>query len=407
MARGQTVYRHPPTHPADMIVETPEKRFVSDEQMQEWNKLRQETPNAIIGTASDETTTLSDVQPYTNARSLKILGETTEIGEGEKSPDNPYELQGVENPVVAVSGKNLFGEFEIGGISSTTGQNTYDNARIRTVGYIPIQPNTDYIISLDDSPPTMVIYFYDKDKNYINATAVSTAFATPENCYFLRARMSVTDPTVRLQLELGTTATEYEPFKGYDEYPITLPQPLYSLPNGVADEVDLVSGKGQSRIHVKVFDGTEHFDLYTDYPIEGYGKFICPGLPPNAKAFILSSHFIGDIAFDYANTVKRNSVSSTSIRTQAIFKTNVATTVEGFKVWLANQHANGTPVTILYALETPEPFTIDPTEIPLYSPTSVISTTEGSLEVKYNRDINKVIQELTSAIIALGGTIDV
>nr|HQD38843.1 hypothetical protein [Candidatus Avimonas sp.] len=47
MARGQTVYRHPPTHPADMIVETPEKRFVSDEQMQEWNKLRQETPNMV------------------------------------------------------------------------------------------------------------------------------------------------------------------------------------------------------------------------------------------------------------------------------------------------------------------------------------------------------------------------
>ena len=59
--------------------------------------------NAIIGKANGKTLTLNDVQSSTDFSKVKILGETTEVGTGEKSPDNPYELQGVENPVVAVS----------------------------------------------------------------------------------------------------------------------------------------------------------------------------------------------------------------------------------------------------------------------------------------------------------------
>lgn len=37
MARGYSVYKHPPTHPADMIIENPNKRFVSDTEKETWN----------------------------------------------------------------------------------------------------------------------------------------------------------------------------------------------------------------------------------------------------------------------------------------------------------------------------------------------------------------------------------
>lgn len=44
---------------------------------------------------------------HSRIRELEILGETAEIGEGEKSPDNPFTLVGAVNPEIVISKKNL------------------------------------------------------------------------------------------------------------------------------------------------------------------------------------------------------------------------------------------------------------------------------------------------------------
>ena len=43
---------------------------------------------------------------HSRIRELDILGETAEIGEGEKSPDNPFTLLG-SYPAAKIVGKNL------------------------------------------------------------------------------------------------------------------------------------------------------------------------------------------------------------------------------------------------------------------------------------------------------------
>lgn len=50
-----------------------------------------------------------------------------------------------------------------------------------------------------------------------------------------------------LQIEKGTTATTYEPYKE-SIVNVNLPEPLRSLPNGVKDEVNIVNGKRTQRV---------------------------------------------------------------------------------------------------------------------------------------------------------------
>ena len=83
------------------------------------------------------------------------------------------------------------------------------------------------------------------------------------------------------------------------------------------------------------------------------------------------------------------------------------TTVEQLKAWLAAQDTAGTPVTVYYELQTPTTTQHDPQTIPAVYPTTAICADAGNVAVSYNRDSNKVINQLTNAIIALGGSLNV
>ena len=63
--------------------------------------------NVLTGTASGPVAALEDVSPTGALRRAAVLGATTETGEGDKSPDNPYTLAGVQPTKMTVCGKNL------------------------------------------------------------------------------------------------------------------------------------------------------------------------------------------------------------------------------------------------------------------------------------------------------------
>lgn len=41
------------------------------------------------------------------------------------------------------------------------------------------------------------------------------------------------------QLEIGTTATDYQPYQGFETTTLQLNQPLRELPNGVKDTIEM------------------------------------------------------------------------------------------------------------------------------------------------------------------------
>lgn len=80
-------------------------------------------------------------------------------------------------------------EWEVGGISLSTGEKTVDNDRIRTKNRNPIIPDAQYYLKLP-YPSTLRIYFYDADGNYLvdeTMTGVAREIITvPANaCYYM------------------------------------------------------------------------------------------------------------------------------------------------------------------------------------------------------------------------------
>ena len=149
------------------------------------------------------------------------------------NPDYPQAVQTVtgEN-VVKICGKNLWGAEEHGSINENTGEDVWNADRWRTVGYIPVKSNTAYTLSSNASVGIWYIfYFYDSGKNFISSAAVyggSPTRTTPANCEFMRCVVGDTasTKTTERQLELGSTATAYEPYQG-QSYEVNLGKNLF------------------------------------------------------------------------------------------------------------------------------------------------------------------------------------
>jgi hypothetical protein len=109
-------------------------------------------------------------------------------------------------------GKNLFSSsLELGEISSSTGQNVVNSNAVRSSSFMEIEPNTNYIVS--SSEGSIRSYQYDENFNYIN-TVGGIPFTSFSNAKYIKVRfLNTNNLNLLAQLELGNTATAYEPFK--------------------------------------------------------------------------------------------------------------------------------------------------------------------------------------------------
>lgn len=161
----------------------------------------------------------------TKINELKMMKESTQ--DGTPTPSNPVPVEVVEGHIkdgnnyvdVKVTGKNLFNKnnvvdgylLEDGTVGGGTAYKTSD--------YIPISPNTNYYKTRTGSPRSK---YYDINKQPLNTTTYQDidigtqagTFITPANAYYVR--LSIYPQTISLndvQLEQGSIATSYEPYK--------------------------------------------------------------------------------------------------------------------------------------------------------------------------------------------------
>jgi len=180
----------------------------------------------------------------------------TQLGLEDKTADEinemfPYYFEGTKSTVSAIRlksvGKNLFDnlKLEVGGMSHDTGKPLPDTTRSRLKDFLNIRPNTSYILSAKDrviSSDITRIYFYNRDKAYIGSSS-SKSFITPIDArYFKFLNQSTNDINIKYQLEEGTVATPYEPYKESVAYITAKDEEgniieLNSLPNGVVDRI--------------------------------------------------------------------------------------------------------------------------------------------------------------------------
>ena len=122
--------------------------------------------------------------------------------------------------------KNLLpNDWELGFISIQSGENQSSSTYVRTKDYFTFDISKNYYISSDsiDTSATISWYIYDENKNFIsrfvsykNRTIGTSGcqVTIPTNAVFFRLAVLTTDINIKVQIEEGTTATEYEPY-GY------------------------------------------------------------------------------------------------------------------------------------------------------------------------------------------------
>jgi hypothetical protein len=156
--------------------------------------------------------------------SFKLDGETSQ--NGTPTPSDPVPVQTVtgEN-VVKICGKNLYdGSIsETGKRLSTSTGGSYTDANYDISAYIPVSPSTTYTINTQGR---IFCDEYTVSKTFITGhlqTYGSTdpiTITTASNARYIRFDFP-TGNNIVSQLELGSTATAYEPYQG-QSYPIKL-----------------------------------------------------------------------------------------------------------------------------------------------------------------------------------------
>lgn len=135
----------------------------------------------------------------------------------------PY-INELSNVKVLAMGKNWYNStFTIGGLNGGTGNETSMNTRARVKDFIPVKENTYYKISGLEDYVMGTMAAYDANKNYLGSWAKGM---TPTNTAYIRFNIRHNDDAqvfsdeeletinaLPIQIEVGTTATEYTPYK--------------------------------------------------------------------------------------------------------------------------------------------------------------------------------------------------
>ena len=240
-------------------------------------------------TASGYPLTVTDHLEGEEAINYQVYGNS--VQDGTPTPETPIEIQSVGDLVtdeaseyygkydipINICGKNLFSGLTKGiGIHNANGSEITDK-KYTASGYIPVDltVNNNYHISGLPSTISNYIAAYNENKEFLGRTGGSavterilttkaftsgTAQGTGDIAY-LRICVFVTSTTsgtiddiddCKIQLEKGSTATEYEPYSGETKH-IYLDEPL----GKVGDYADYIDYGNQKVIRqVEVLDST-------------------------------------------------------------------------------------------------------------------------------------------------------
>lgn len=307
----------------------------------------------------------------------KIKGNTIEIGSGDKSPDNPYNIVGSNPTKVTACGRNLIPYPYTSLPSTVTGISFADNgdgtitvngtAADETAGRLHFLSNLlripagTYTLSgcapngSGDTWCLQVVRVINglEDWGWLcrDFGAGITFTLTEATDIYIRIRLKkgtvINNGIFKPQLEIGTAATPYAPYTG-QAVPLPALEPLYR-DGTVNDEYDAVSGVETRRWKRVELDGTEAWITRTSGT--GVYGYALPDVFDAPAAAGVCTHF-KFIKNGASGTQTAVCVASASTRKDLSVFTTIAT-LDDFKAWLAAQYAAGTPVTVVYQLAEP------------------------------------------------------
>lgn len=318
-------------------------------------------------------------------------------GVASPNPNYPQELVSVDNPTINIFNKNLWSIDLI----ELTGGSRND---VLFEGRVPLPVTMSWVQDFARTTGSALFGYVVDGKTYFSASAEVPGFfqhVIHKGKYLEKITLLNWAPETgnlnNIQLELGSTATEYEPYKQVQN--ITLP---YTLPgikaksggfysrmdaNGdkwICDEIDFERGVYIKRINELVCTGEEGWTKSSTYP--AYSLLL-----ERQAATGLCTHMnrlsVTELKEGYQGVYLEWS-SYAIVQLQNYFPT-----LSDFEAWLAEQYENGTPVTFRYAFEVPIEIPLTAEELDWFrfahtncSNTTVLNDAGATMELKYNAD---------------------
>lgn len=276
-------------------------------------------------------------------------------GDHTSKPISYFEgLKSVAQPTnkveVLLVGENLFdGVMELGSINQTNGNSEVNLNSTRTP-FIRVEENTPYTTSINGVVKNTNIFYYDKNKNFISYGLVYSTFTTPFDCKYTRHFYSGSDLTVKFSLTKGNTPKPYKPYQS-NKTSLLLTEPLRSLPNGVADEVQ--GDKVIRRCGEYQFKGSEDFNSVANATEHKSAWCNLPNIKPNQKKpnpMYCDKFKTNDGILDGEGIY----VDSGKLFVLTITNAKLPTQdLNGIKTLLKQWYDEGKPLTVVYELATP------------------------------------------------------
>lgn len=354
--------------------------------------------------------------------------------EGMENWDIPYfeGMQSVRMPVLTTTGKNLFNPTKSWSSAqlhyTVTNGSIFINGTCTTVNDMYLHNLTNGLLEQLNSfkvGTSLTLSNNLGKKNYFGVkrngvdvwTSGTLTIQSGDSDIRCFTRFEIgetyTNQEIKVQLEINTVATSYEPYKSNI---LSTPSDLELRGiDDVRDELNLLTGELTQRFEEIVLDGSESWSQGGTQS-DGFIRFYAPPTIKKAKhSKVISSnlpYYNGTVNYGIVGTenVTGNSANyhlNVNIKTERIGVTDLTKSeqnIELFKVWLSNN-----PITVQYELETESIKTVVLNDNTVYSYDGVThyscSSEEGSLvptvSLKVPTDVQATITQQRNTIQAL------
>lgn len=367
--------------------------------------------NALKGSKSGSEILIDDVSPVTHEMGVKVRGKNI--------LPYPFAYATFESYGVTFT-DNKDGTITLNGKNNGTSISNY-NLFVTSAKLSFLKPNIDYYLSCNLDNIIKSLRTVKSDGTYKYYTYGNINFSPDETPDRLFIQVKTTDTTtydntvVKLQIELGTTATAYTPYVPdltavkVSRYGKNLLSAMSLHPTVTNNAVPIHFKTGQK--YTISFTTT-----YTVWRLMFFGTdkngTVFDASSPNANKYISGMYTGTTGRLQHASNLSGNTITFTcneDCTITAIVFWNVAN--ETNKTYSNFQLELGTAATEYEPYKECEEYTpaADGTVngvTSLYPNTTLMTDTEGVIiDCEYNRDINKAFAELQQVIISLGGNV--
>lgn len=374
---------------------------VTDELKADLEDVENKTLNAFaVESASGAIASFTDGADDIPLKSLVIDINPVQAGTGDPSPENVRPITGCTGCNVRRTGKNLFDydESKVSACETSTGaiRSYYPtgitNCTITFSAYLvdgsSVTSAFVNIGKLVNGKITVVGTFLTTTGDITNSTVT---FAEGEEAVLVSAVSETIGivynlPNYNIQIELGSTPTDYEPYAG-QSYPISWETEAGTVYGGM---LDILTGVLTVDMAMKVFNGTDNDGLWSR--TESNNRIRCYVGLPGAKSG--STRLRGNfISADLTNHGGYPAINKAAINTTPSLIIGVSsdiTSVDDWKTYLANNNLQ-----VVYELATPQTYQLTPQEVSSLLGINNIWADTGNTNVEYRADTVLYADKLT------------